>query len=245
MKKLACGILLFWGAAVFCAAAGIAEEAESGREKADTSYALGIALASDFVDSGLEINYDAFTRGFREVMEKEESGYTLDEAIEKVQIAFEAARAELAERNRALSAAFLEENAKKPGLVVTPSGLHYELVEEGSGETPGPADTVLVAYRGTTIDGTVFDTTYEQGGPIEIPLERVIPGWSEGLRMMKEGGKAKLYIPPQLAYGENGAGGAIAPNAVLIFEVELLSIVRPPEAEGENAPEAPSSGTGE
>lgn len=233
MKKIVCGILFFLGVFTFCAAEGIAEEAKTGREKADMSYAFGMVVASDLAGAGLEFNYDSFIRGFREIMEKEETRYTMEEAIEKIDAAFAAAQAELAERNLAEGTAFLNENAKRPGVIVTPSGLQYEAVEEGTGEKPGAADTVLVHYEGTTIDGTVFDTTYERGSPIEIPLDRVIPGWAEGLRMMNEGGKAKLYLPPHLAYGENGAGGAIGPNIVLVFEVELLSIVPPP------APEAP------
>jgi FKBP-type peptidyl-prolyl cis-trans isomerase FklB len=149
----------------------------------------------------------------------------MDEAIEKIEAAFAAAQAEIGERNRDVGEAFLAENGKRPEVIVTPSGLQYELVSEGAGEMPGPADVVLVHYRGATIRGEVFDSTWENGQPIEIPLNRVIPGWAEGLRMMREGGKAKLYIPPNLAYGERGAGGLIGPNSVLVFDVELLSIV--------------------
>lgn len=238
MKKNFCGFLLVFGALTFCAAQGIADEAEQGREKADMSYAFGMAIAADLVESGLEFNYDAFTRGFREMMEKQNTRYTIEEAMEKIDVAFAAAQAEIGEQNRARGAAFLAENAKRPEVLVTPSGLQYEAVEEGLGTMPGPADTVMVHYEGAFIDGTVFDTTYERGEPIEIPLDRVIPGWSEGLRMMKEGGKAKLYLPPDLAYGDRGAG-AIKPGSVLVFDVELLSIV-PPPAEEESGGEASS-----
>ena len=144
---------------------------------------------------------------------------------EKIQEAFDASQAELGERNRAIGEEFLEENGKRPGVITNPSGLQYELISAGSGDKPVIADVVLVHYRGSTIDGSVFDTTHDKGTPIEIPLDRVIPGWSEGLRMMREGEKAMLYIPPNLAYGERGAGPAIGPHSVIIFEVELLSIV--------------------
>jgi FKBP-type peptidyl-prolyl cis-trans isomerase len=227
MKNFFLGALVFFGAAVFCSAAGIAEEARKGNERADMSYAFGMVIADDLLGSGLKFNYDAFIRGFREVMENEETRFTMDEAMDKIQAAFEAAHAEIWERSRVEGETFLAENSKRPGVVTTPSGLQYEVISGGSGEIPNINDVVRVHYRGTTIDGIVFDSTYENGIPIEIPLDRVIPGWSEGLRMMREGETAMLYIPPNLAYGESGAGGVIGPNAVLIFEVELQAIVRP------------------
>jgi len=247
MKKLFCGILVFIGAAVFCAAEGIVEDAQKGNEKADTSYAFGMVVASDLMETGLEFNYNSFVRGFREAMEKEKTRYTMDEAMNKIQTAFTAAQAEIGKRNLEKGTAFLEENGKKPGVVTTASGLQYELVSEGSGEVPGPTDKVKVNYRGTTIDGTVFDSTYERGEPMEVPLDRVIPGWAEGLRMMKEGGKARLCIPPNLAYGEKGGGGAIGPNSVLVFDVELVSIVHstegePAEGDAENTPNPEKAG---
>lgn len=223
-------ILVLAGAAVF--ANGIVEEANRGNERADMSYAFGMIVASDLVNSGLEFNYDAFVRGFREAMEKKETRYTMDEAMNKVQAAYTAAQTEIGERNLSEGTAFLAVNGKRPGVITTSSGLQYESVSEGSGEIPGPADLVLVHYRGMTIDGNVFDSTYESGEPMEVPLDRVIPGWSEGLRMMREGGRSKLYIHPELAYGERG-GGAIAPNSVLVFEVELLSIIRPARDDGD------------
>ena len=217
MKKLL--IFFFLGLAVFSVA-------EENTEKAELSYAFGMLVAEDLMDSGLEFDYDVFVQGFREAMEKEETWFTIGEAMNKINTAFAAARTKLLERNLAEGTSFLAENGQRPEVVVTPSGLQYEVIYEGTGETPGPADAVLVHYRGATISGGVFDTTYEKDEPMEIPLDRVIPGWSEGLRMMREGGKARLYIPPELAYGENGAGNFIGPNAVLIFDVELLSIMR-------------------
>ena len=119
---------------------------------------------------------------------------------------------------------FLKENASKDGVKTTPSGLQYKIVKEGTGKSPKATDTVLVHYRGTLLDGTEFDSSYKRNAPISFPLNQVIPGWTEGLQLVKEGGKAILYIPSKLAYGERGAGGAIGPNETLIFEVELLKV---------------------
>ena len=225
MKNLACLCFVFFGAVGFAAARGIAEEAERGNARADMSYAFGMVLADDLMDTGLRFNYDAFIRGFSDVMENRSTLFSMEDAIGKINDAFAASQAEISERNMAEAEAFLAANSERPGVLVTPSGLQFELISEGSGEMPNIADTVLVQYQGTDIHGNVFDSTYESGEPLEIPLDRVIPGWSEGLRMMREGSKARLFIPPNLAYGERGAGGIIAAHAVLIFEVELLAIL--------------------
>lgn len=119
---------------------------------------------------------------------------------------------------------FLEENAKKEGVQVTPSGLQYKVIEEGYGTKPKAAETVTVHYRGTLIDGTEFDSSYKRGQPVSFPLNRVIAGWTEGLQLMKTGAKYEFYIPYNLAYGERGAGTVIPPYATLIFEVELLGV---------------------
>jgi FKBP-type peptidyl-prolyl cis-trans isomerase len=121
--------------------------------------------------------------------------------------------------------AFLKANASKEGVKTTPSGLQYKIVKEGAGKSPKATDTVLVHYRGTLLDGTEFDSSYKRNEPISFPLNRVIPGWTEGLQLVKEGGKAILYIPSKLAYGPSGTpGGPIGPNETLIFEVELLKV---------------------
>jgi len=220
-------VLVFFGTAAFAAAAGIAEEAERGNNRADTSYAFGMAIADDLMSMGLEFNYDALIRGLRDVIENRETLFSMEEAFAKVDNAFAAAQAEITERTIGEAEAFLAANGARPGVIVTPSGLQFELISEGSGEMPNIADTVLVHYQGADIYGNIFDSTYDYGEPVEIPLDRVIPGWSEGLRMMREGSKARLFIPPDLAYGERGAGGVIAPYAVVVFEVELISIIPP------------------
>jgi FKBP-type peptidyl-prolyl cis-trans isomerase FklB len=227
MKKITCVFLVFFGTAVFAAAAGIAEEAERGNARADTSYAFGMGIADDLINTGIEFNYDALIRGLRDVIENRQTLFSMEEAYEKIDDAFVAVDAGITERNIAAAEAFLAANSERPGVIVTPSGLQFELISEGSGEMPGIADTVLVHYQGADIYGNIFDSTYDYGEPLEIPLDRVIPGWSEGLRMMREGSKARLFIPSDLAYGERGAGGIIAPYSVLVFEVELLEILVP------------------
>lgn len=124
----------------------------------------------------------------------------------------------------AAQSAVLDAAAKEPGAQVTPSGLVYRALNEGSGASPGATDTVKVHYKGTFPDGKEFDSSYARGTPIEFPLNRVIPCWTEGVQRMKVGGKAKLTCPSQIAYGERGAGRTIPPNATLVFEVELLGI---------------------
>ncbi len=120
---------------------------------------------------------------------------------------------------------FLTENARKDGVKSTASGLQYKILKEGTGKSPKATDTVKVHYRGTLLDGTEFDSSYKRGEPIEFPLNRVIPGWTEGVQLAKEGGKIQLFIPSKLAYGEGGTpGGPIGPNETLIFEIELLQV---------------------
>jgi len=119
---------------------------------------------------------------------------------------------------------FLKENAAKEGVKTTPSGLQYKVIREGSGKTPKATDIVVVNYRGTLINGKEFDSSYKGGQPIEFPLNRVIPGWTEGVQLMKEGAKYEFFIPSNLAYGSRGAGGIIGPDEALIFEVELLKV---------------------
>ena len=135
-----------------------------------------------------------------------------------------AAHTEQSAKNRAEGEAYLAENAKKEGVITTNSGLQYKSLVAGSGAKPSTSDKVKVHYRGTLIDGTVFDSSYDRGEPIVFPVTGVIAGWVEGLQLMNVGSKFELAIPSQLAYGANGSGGSIGPDATLIFEVELLGI---------------------
>lgn len=138
---------------------------------------------------------------------------------------FSMANATTPEENKAAGVAFLAENAKKANVVTTASGLQYEILTPGTGTvSPSATETVKVHYKGTTLDGKEFDSSYSRGEPISFPLNRVIPGWTEGVQLMTEGAKYRFYIPSELAYGEQGAGGSIGPNSTLIFDVELLKI---------------------
>jgi FKBP-type peptidyl-prolyl cis-trans isomerase FkpA len=138
---------------------------------------------------------------------------------------FSMANATTPEENKAAGTAFLAENAKKPNIITTASGLQYEVLTPGTGTvSPKATDNVTVHYKGTTIDGNEFDSSYSRGEPATFPLNRVIAGWTEGVQLMKEGAKYRFFIPSELAYGEQGAGRAIGPNSTLIFDVELLKI---------------------
>ena len=137
-----------------------------------------------------------------------------------------------AENNKEAGMAYLAENAKREGVVTTESGLQYEILQEGEGASPRAEDIVKVHYRGTLLDGTEFDSSYARGEPAEFPLNRVIPGWTEGVQLMKEGAKYRFHIPSELAYGER-ATGSITPNSTLIFDVELLEVIKEDATESE------------
>ncbi|WP_432648883.1 FKBP-type peptidyl-prolyl cis-trans isomerase [Methylomarinum roseum] len=137
---------------------------------------------------------------------------------------FSIANANSPAENKAAGEAFLAENGKKDDVITTVSGLQYEIIEQGEGASPAASDNVTVHYKGTTIDGNVFDSSYDRGAPATFPLNRVIAGWTEGLQLMKEGAKFRFYIPAELAYGERGAGREIGPNSTLIFDVELIKV---------------------
>ena len=158
---------------------------------------------------------------------------TYDEAKRIVQDYFtnleaemQAKNAQAAEENLRIGNAFLEENAKRDGIKVTASGLQYEVLKEGKGHSPKAEDRVEVHYTGKLIDGTVFDSSVERGVPATFGVTQVIPGWVEALQLMKEGDQWRVYIPANLAYGPNGAGGVIGPNMALIFDVELLRVIK-------------------
>ena len=171
--------------------------------------------------SGLETNYDLIKQGFinglynyTEQMDMQAAGQYVDSVISNLKYGDTKAEGEK----------FLEENALRDGVKVTESGLQYEVLKQGKGKRPTAEQTVKVHYEGTLIDGTVFDSSYQRGEPIEFPLNGVIKGWTEGLQLMPVGSTYMLYIPYQLGYGERGAGGSIPPYATLIFKVELLEI---------------------
>ena len=202
------------------------------------SYGVALRMSKRMVSDGMTMDVDAYALGMRDAFEGAEARLT-DEEInaemaafqEKVEAEREAAQAQVAEGNAEAGAAFLAENAQRDGIVVTESGLQYEVVTAGEGASPGPDDQVEVHYRGTLIDGTVFDSSYDRGQTVTFGVTQVIPGWTEALQLMKEGDKYNLYIPSELAYGAGGAGQVIGPNSTLIFEVELIKVLSDEAAE--------------
>ena len=193
------------------------------------SYALGYQLGRDL--KGADLRGDAITQGLKDGSAGAPAKLTdqqMQEALAALdqRIATERAKAQTAELEKSLAAgnAYRAENAKKPGVQTTASGLQYKVAKAGTGRTPTAADTVTVNYRGTLVDGTEFDSSYKRGEPATFPVAGVIPGWTEALQLMKEGAQYQLVIPPDLAYGERGAGGVIPPGATLVFDVELISV---------------------
>ena len=192
-----------------------------------TSYALGVNIADGLKQNseqlGITVDWEWIVRGLREAADGKSQfdSAKMSEAFAKLD--------SLVKENRDIKARkqkeFLEENKKKAGVITTPSGLQYEVITLGTGDKPTLESNVEVNYEGKTIDGKVFDSSYERGTTTSFKLSNVISGWQEGLQLMPVGSKFRFYIPSELAYGERGAGNDIEPNATLIFEVELLNIV--------------------
>jgi FKBP-type peptidyl-prolyl cis-trans isomerase len=195
------------------------------------SYSMGFEVGSYFKGAGDDIQKeyliigieDAFNGG-NAVLSDEEMLAVKREFAMKMQARQMAKLEEMKTENKAAGDAYLAENRKKDGVVVTGSGLQYTVVAKGEGEPAKASDTVTVNYTGTLINGTEFDSTAKHGEPAQFQVDQVIPGWSEALQLMNVGTKLHLVIPPELAYGENGAAPMIEPNSVLVFEVELLAI---------------------
>lgn len=187
-------------------------------------------LMKEFEDSPDSISADLFYRGFTDALTNDTTHFTEEKAesyFTEKQRADKAARDEkLYGANRDAGRKFLEENAKKDSVITLPSGLQYKVLVKGNGEVPLANDKVKVNYEGRLIDGTVFDSSYKRGEPTEFTPNQVIMGWKEALTMMPVGSKWQLYIPYELAYGERGAGGDIKPYSMLIFDVELVDIVK-------------------
>jgi len=231
MKKLSVLACLL---PVFCSVFLLACKNETAADAVDkdTSYAFGMLVASQLGLPELRFDYDAFKEGFRDYNEARETRLTQEKAIEHINNLFMRLQAEgdeqallEGEKNREEGEAYMAANRLRSNVNVTASGLQYEVLVQGSGEKPGPEDTVQVHYEGSLIDGTVFDSSYMRGVPAEFPLYAVIQGWTEGLQLMNVGSTYKFVIPSNLAYGSYGQN-AIPPNAALIFQVELLSIIR-------------------
>lgn len=209
-----------------------AKLAEAGTPSmTEVSYVIGLDIGrrmlADFNQQDLGLVHEELARGISDAILEKDSGYTEQQQM-MVIMAFQKmledqAMAE-AENNVKEAEAYLAKNKEKEGVIVTESGLQYEVLEAGdaSGESPTAADTFVAHYRGTLMDGTVFDSSYDRGQPLSLEVGRVIPGWQEALQLMKPGDKWRITVPPALGYGPMGAGASIPPNALLIFEMELL-----------------------
>lgn len=195
------------------------------------SYALGADVGNSLKNANCEtLDYEAFIKGLDDRLTGKEIKVKDEMIRELINKYFTELRNKSITKNLEEGQKFLEENKKRDGVVTTESGLQYEILTEGTGKQPTDSSIVVTHYRGTLIDGTQFDSSYDRGNPAEFPLNGVIRGWTEGLQLMKEGGKYKFYIPTELGYGMNvRAGGKIQPNMALIFEVELIEVKSNPK----------------
>ena len=196
--------------------------------EAKGGYGIGLQIGQQLAGSGMEVEAEAVARGIFDVLNNNPPAIDINEVTKALQELGQRAEAAQAEAFKALEAenqAFLEENKKAAGVVVTDSGLQYEILTEGNGAKPTAESTVRVHYTGSLIDGTVFDSSVKRGTPAEFPVGGVIKGWTEALQLMPVGSKWRLTIPHNLAYGERGAGASIPPFATLVCEVELLDIL--------------------
>jgi FKBP-type peptidyl-prolyl cis-trans isomerase FklB len=230
-NKFILGVLVCAGLAAVARAEGTNQLAD---EKSRVSYAIGMMLGHNWQQQGLEIDPDITARAVKAIQAGQPTELTQDEmqqTLTSFQKEFAAKqqqrRADQTVKNKTEGDAFLAANKNQPGVESLPDGLQYLVLTKGTGATPTAADTVTVNYRGTLLDGTEFDSSYKRGQPAEFPVTGVIRGWTEALLKMPVGSKWKLFIPSELAYGEQGNRN-IAPNSTLIFEVELLNTKSPP-----------------
>ncbi len=188
------------------------------------SYALGYQIGKDFKTRGVSLDPALVANAMKEALAGKPCALTEQEIQQVMMTVQQQAAQKQGEAAQSVGKTFLAENAKKAGVKVTPTGLQFLETKKGTGKKPKATDTVTVHYRGTTINGTEFDSSFKRNEPATFALNQVIPGWTEGLQLLSEGGKATLVIPSELAYGTRGAPPSIGPNEVLIFEVELISI---------------------
>lgn len=197
------------------------------------SYALGLGIGRQLQDlCGEDLNINDFTQAVRDLLtgnhlaiDEIEGQQLVIEFLQRRDAERKSEQAKLGEAAKRAGEEYLEKNAARSGVTVLPSGLQYEVVREGTGRKPKATDSVKCHYEGTLVDGTVFDSSRRRGEPAVFPLNGVIRGWTEGLQLMQEGAVYRFFIPYNLAYGENGAGGSIPPYAALVFEVELIEVL--------------------
>ena len=190
------------------------------------SYALGLGIGQQLKSMNIEdFSIEDFTKSISDVMSGKETAISSREAQVMLNEYFQKKEKEQAQTAIAEGKVYLEQNAKRDGVTQTKSGLQYEVLTEGTGKSPKATDTVRCHYEGRLLDGTVFDSSYKRGEPADFGLNQVIPGWTEGVQLMKEGAKFRFHIPYLLAYGERGAGAQIPPYSTLIFDVELIKVL--------------------
>jgi FKBP-type peptidyl-prolyl cis-trans isomerase FklB len=208
-----------------------AQDPETLKTKKDkVSYSMGVDIGRTLKSKEIDVDPEVLARGLKDAltgsqpaMKDEEMVDTLNSFKEDFIAKKREEASKMGEQNKKEGEAFLTANKKKEGVVTLPSGLQYKVTKQGTGKKPKATDTVTVHYRGTLVNGKEFDSSYSRGKPVTFPVNGVIRGWTEALQLMQEGAKWQLFIPPNLAYGERGAGPDIGPNATLIFEVELIS----------------------
>ena len=227
--RLQCVVALASIITVGCQAGGTAS-LDTDVQKA--SYSIGVEIGTNFRPNKEFFDLDAVMRGIEDAMAERDLALPADslQAVrqrvgQQVQQAQLAAQQELMDKNLAEGEAFLTENATKDGITITDSGLQYEILTQGDGPQPGADSRVKVHYRGTLIDGTEFDSSYERGEPTDFGVDGVIAGFGEGLQLMPVGSHYRFFIPANIAYGQQAAGSIIGPNSTLIFEVELQEIL--------------------
>ncbi len=196
------------------------EKSALKNQKEKVSYIIGMDIGNNLKKQSVDVDPNSVAKGIQDAL----SGAKPLLSKEEIQETMTAFQKEMAEKQKQRGEAFLSENKKKEGVKTLPSGLQYKVIKAGTGKKPKVNDTVTVNYRGTLIDGTEFDSSFRRGQPATFPVSGVITGWTEAMQLMAEGAKWQLFVPPNLAYGERGAGGLIGPNATLIFEVELISV---------------------
>jgi FKBP-type peptidyl-prolyl cis-trans isomerase FklB len=232
------GVMIF-GMMLMASTALAAGTTELKTQKDKVSYAIGMDMGNSLKRNNVEVDPDilgqaikAVITGEKTLLTDQEVRTTLTALQQELKGKMEEKMKAQGEKNKKEGEDFLAANKKKEGVKTLPSGLQYKVITPGTGKSPKATDTVSVQYKGTLIDGTEFDSSYKRGKPATFPVSGVIKGWTEALQLMKEGAKWQLFIPSSLAYGETGtAGGPIGPNAVLVFEVELLSIEKAKDAQ--------------